>query len=306
MLYILKVAGKKKRTNIGIIACVNCQKSYHSRCYNFKKQTGRFNKENWVCNKCSKPKKCPACTKRIKINHLEYKCISCNNFFHKKCERISQTDSVENWHCRKCQFKELPFHNLDTTAFSLTLKAKVLDSENLQLLPSFSIKTLLDKLSGQIELTFQDDIMGSFTSKYYTPSEFTRAKLPKNSLSIFHLNIRSLQKHIDDLRDLLAELQYLFDFITISETRIIKNKSITTNIEIDGYEFVNTPADGMAGGVGIYVKNGIDYDKICPLSLCEPKVAESIFIEISNKKKGKKLIVGCIYRHPSIELNIIQ
>ena len=57
----------------------------------------------------------------------------------------------------------------------------------------------------------------------------------------------------------------------------------------------------MAGGVGIYIKNGIDYDIINSLSLCEPTIAESIFIEVRNKKK-KNIIVGCVYRHPSTEL----
>ena len=285
---------QKSRTNIGTITCNSCNKCYHSRCYNFKNQPGRFNRDSWVCNKCNKPKKCPGCTKRINFNHLKYKCISCSNFFHKKCGRIS-TENSHNWPCNKCLLQELPFYLLDDISFSLTLKGKILESESLQLLPSFSVKTLLDKLPGQIELNFHDDLLGSFSSKYYTPHEFTRAKLPKNCLSIFHLNINSLQKHIDELNELLGELQHVFDFITISETRILKDKGVTTNIKINGYEFVSTPTESMAGGVGIYVKNGLDYDIIPSISICEPKVAESIFIEIRNKKKKKNIIVGTIY-----------
>ena len=292
---------QKSRTNIGTVTCNSCTKCYHSRCYNFKKKAGRFNRETWLCNNCNKPIKCPTCAKRINNNHLDYKCVVCNNFFHKKCGRIS-TENSDHWHCQKCLLKELPFNLLDDNSFNLTLKAKILESESLQLLPSFSVKTLLDKLPGQIELNFHDDLLGSFSSKYYTPDEFIRAKIPKNCLSIFHLNINSLQKNIDELKNLLGELQYVFDLLTISETRIIKDKKITTNIKIDGYEFINTPTESMAGGVGIYVKNGIDYDIIPSISLCEPKIAESIFIEIRNKKR-KNIIVGTVYRHPSTELN---
>ena len=145
---------QKSRTNIGTLTCNSCYKCYHSRCYNFKKQPGRFNRDRWVCNKCIKPKKCPRCTKRINVNHLEYKCLACSHFFHKKCGRISN-ENAENWHCCKCLLQELPFNSLDDISFSLNLKAKILESESLQLLlPSFSIKTLLDKLPGQIEINF--------------------------------------------------------------------------------------------------------------------------------------------------------
>ena len=52
------------------------------------------------------------------------------------------------------------------------------------------------------------------------------------------------------------------------------------------------------GGVGLFIKNGINYNKRLDLSKSLHGISESIFVELSGAN-GKKILVGCVYRHPS-------
>ena len=66
------------------------------------------------------------------------------------------------------------------------------------------------------------------------------------------------QKHIHELRTFLSCSNHNFDVICISETRLQEELPIV-NVEIEGYEFIHNPTLTRCGGVGMYIKNGIDY-----------------------------------------------
>ena len=70
------------------------------------------------------------------------------------------------------------------------------------------------------------------------------------------------------------------------------------NCQIDNYEFFHENTPTQCGGVGIYVKSTHNPTKITKFSGSHHKVSESVFVEINIKTK-KKLLIGCIYRHPS-------
>ena len=72
---------------------------------------------------------------------------------------------------------------------------------------------------------------------------------------LFHTNIRSLRRNLENFqRHLLEELDFSFNIIGITETRI-KNKfaNLDFNPAIPNYnfEYVLTPLS--AGGVGMYI-----------------------------------------------------
>ena len=71
--------------------------------------------------------------------------------------------------------------------------------------------------------------MNSLDRKYYTISDFISAKLSLKNVGIFHLNIASLQKHIDELRTLLMCTNSNFDVICISETRLHNEVPLSKN-----------------------------------------------------------------------------
>ncbi len=160
--------------------------------------------------------------------------------------------------------------------------------------PSFTIKSLLNKIPGQ-KFDTDEFINNSTESKYYSIGDFVSAKFSTNKFSVYHLNIASLKKHIDELRIMLSCTNHNFDVICISETRLHEEVPLS-NIEIDGYEFIHQPTLNQCGGVCIYIKNGIEYAIIDHLTKSHENICESIFIEIKHPTK-KNVIVGSIYRH---------
>ena len=117
-------------------------------------------------------------------------------------------------------------------------------------------------------------------------------KIPnKNScLSLFHINDCSLNKNFEDLEYLIKSTNINFDIIVISKTRILKDTNIVKNINIPNFSFEFTPTNHLA------------YQNQNDLSLYKIISLESTFTEITNPNKSTNIIVGCIYRHPKMDL----
>ena len=97
--------------------------------------------------------------------------------------------------------------------------------------------------------------------------------------STIHFNIRSLYANHDVLTMLLSDLQHSFDVIGLSETKIKSNCDLTSNIAIEGYDFVSKPTLANAGEIG-FIKGGIQFhirDELCSTT----KEFESLWIEIN-------------------------
>ena len=113
------------------------------------------------------------------------------------------------------------------------------------------------------------------------------------------MNISSLCRNLDDLHTLLSEINVKFDIIGITETRLKKNSIRNINIDLKEYTIEHTPTEANCGGTLLYINNTFNYAVRNDLRIYQKKEIESIFIEIINPK-GKNVIVGCIYRHPSL------
>ena len=155
-------------------------------------------------------KKCSLCSKRIKNHALVEKnrCNSCHNYFHFKCLGLKDGSSSKSWNCHFCLLNNLPFFNLDNSKLKLTLEGRSAEDSVglLKLLPSFTVQSLLDKIPGSFTIETDEFITDSTSSKYYKIDEFVTAKIPKNSFTILHMNIASLQGHIDNLKNLTNSL----------------------------------------------------------------------------------------------------
>ena len=138
------------------------------------------------------------------------------------------------------------------------------------------------------------------TCNYYDIDEFTKCKFNSSkTFSIMHLNIHSIQLHIDELKNLLKMLDYTFDIITISESKLKKDPII--NIEIPGYKTpCITKTEAEKGGTLIYVLKDINFKRRKDLEIYQSKNLESTFIEIINQKESNN-IIGVIYRHPKMD-----
>ena len=91
------------------------------------------------------------------------------------------------------------------------------------------------------------------------------------------------------------------DIIAISETRITKQVSLSNNLNLNNYSFEFTPTETSAGGTLLYIANHLSYKCHNDLNIYKKNELEYTFIEIVNPKKTN-IIVGAIYRHPSMNL----
>ena len=121
-------------------------------------------------------------------------------------------------------------------------------------------------------------------------------------MTFFHLNISSLPYHFLELHTLLATSEIELDIIGITESGLKSNKSHLTSETLPNYNIEHCPTDGLNGGVLLFIKEDIIYKKRNDLKIVKSKMLESIFIEIINPST-KNLIVGCICRHPCMELS---
>ena len=75
------------------------------------------------------------------------------------------------------------------------------------------------------------------------------------SLSLFHLNICSLQTNLGNFHILRNELNWNLDIIAITESYIRENVSCPINIQLPNYSMEHTPTKASAGGALQYVNN---------------------------------------------------
>ena len=124
----------------------------------------------------------------------------------------------------------------------------------------------------------------------------------QGDLTIIHLNIFPLALHIDQLKLFLSLIKTKFDIICISESRITKSNSLTTNINIPGYNFEHTPTEFKTSGSLMYISGKISYKLRNHLNIYCSKQLESVFIEVLIRNKQNQLI-GTVYKNPSMNVS---
>ena len=98
----------------------------------------------------------------------------------------------------------------------------------------------------------------SISCDYYDVDNLSKIVINQSDITVMHLNISSLALHIDKLK-LFLSLIKKFDVICISESRVTKNNSLTTNINIPGYNFKHTLTESKTGGSLMYISDQISY-----------------------------------------------
>ena len=129
-----------------------------------------------------------------------------------------------------------------------------------------------------------------------TEAKFNASK----SFSILHLNIHSIQFHIDDLRVILQMLNFKFDIIAISESKLQVGVEPKVNINLKGFQNpISTPTEASKGGVLLYIAEGLNFKPRNDLKIYKSKELESAFVEILHPNEANS-IIGVIYKHPCI------
>ena len=219
------------------------------------------------------------CFKPVATNHRAIQCDHCDSWIHIKCQYLDandykqfQNDSSRSFVCIPCKSDIIPFTYLDNNEFDVLLSKGInfKDNEFINLAPTGNQKILFDQLNEAVQQNILDlnsdadndiDDMPILDCKYFSIDEFRHQKFnPKKSFSIFHLNIHSIDLHIEELRVALQLLDFQFDFICISESKIEKDQPVSKiDISIDGYQSpIGTPTESTKGGVLLYVKTGLN------------------------------------------------
>lgn len=169
-------------------------------------------------------------------------------------------------------------------------------------LPKFEILSKLDKIPNLSDSDAERYLSSKTNFNYYTPHNFhtsqeiIRSAVSKTSFSTIHCNIRSLQANYDKLCNLLADLNYNFSIIGLSETRMKRDVDQVSYNSIPGYEFVSLSSMTNAGGVGFFINENIKYIKRDDFTSATMEY-ESLWIEI-DCGPHKNIICGILYRHP--------
>ena len=73
------------------------------------------------------------------------------------------------------------------------------------------------------------------------------------------------------------------------------------NLNLNNYSFEFTPTETSANGTLLYIANLLSYKYRNDLNIYRKNELESTFIQIVNPRQSS-IIVGVIYRNPSIDL----
>ena len=168
---------------------------------NLKSQQSRSNKTKRAC-------KYPysVCSKSVNKNQKAIECDQCNNWSHASSNGISkseyeslvQEDQSILWYCLLCQILNwaniLPFSFFSTSEL-LDMNGVDLPSQLSNLLP-FETSSRLNNLPNLNDFDLDENLVHSIDSKYRKVSELSSMKT-NQMFSLFHVNIRSLSKHLN-------------------------------------------------------------------------------------------------------------
>ena len=233
------------------------------------------------------------------------------NWLDKKDYKAFQDDQDKSFYCLLCMRELIPFSKLNDNEFdyvpakgeNFTFTSPTINESQCPI-----NQLMYDRINNWINefnsKTLDDNYIGTndMNCKYFSIDEFRDLSKDSNqSFSILHLNIHSIQLHIDEFRTFLDTLNYKFDIIALSETKLQSEPSV--NISLAGYrEPIHTFTEATKGGVCLYISVDLDFKPRKDLKIYESKMIESLFIEVINKNEANA-IVGVIYRHPSMDMD---
>ena len=85
------------------------------------------------------------------------------------------------------------------------------------------------------------------------------SKEQEKNLSLFHSNIRSVNKNFDSYLGVFRKCDKLSDIMALSETKL---SDTSVQPELPGYKFESVNSPTQADGVVLYISNNFDYRKI--------------------------------------------
>ena len=180
---------------------------------------------------------CSVCSKNVHNNRHAIWCDICDQWVHVRCNLLDTKDYTEmkndytkTFYFISCIKQNMPSTKLtDHDYYAAVKKGVMLSDEVIQndTLSTVNCQDYIDKFNSYISnSTSQNGNEDHNYSppndcKYYTIADFTDAAFKANIVtSIFHINIHSIEKDIDELRNHLMLIDFQFDVLAISEPKL--------------------------------------------------------------------------------------
>ena len=143
-------------------------------------------------------------------------------------------------------------------------------------------------------------------SEYFTDDKMDdiSKQISSNDPSLLNVNIRTMNKNFDSLKEFLHGTSVDLNIIDLLESRL-KDKP-HGYFHLDGYnlECANRQSDKGGGGVVcLFIKEELKYVVRNDLSkIKHPPNTETLFTEIE-RKNLRNIVIGVIYRSPDQDIN---
>ena len=138
-------------------------------------------------------------------------------------------------------------------------------------------------------------------SNYYSISQINNAiaKAGPKAISMFHCNIRSLQKNLALLEDFIYSLDKRPEILAITETRL--NANSVCNLDLLNYELYHTDSPTLTGGSAIYIIKTLKSIPRLDIKF-DVQLVELCWVEINPYNGKAPILIGSIYRHPGANI----
>ena len=251
---------------------------------------------------------CSICNKNVLQNQKAIQCDSCSKWCHIKCdgttpqfyEHLQTLDEFE-WQCLPCVMKSnherIPFTMCSNSEIN-----KINQSDSMEFchaLPNKDVISFSRNLTNFSQDDFDQNVPELLESDYHSINKFQNLN-NKNKLNLFHSNVNGLESKFDNLCEFLSGINTPLDIIGITETSEKNDTSFLTNVDLETYKQFSTPTLTSRGGSALYVLESYRSFERTDIKT-QDKQFESVWAELPNEK-GKNVVCGCIYRHPSNDL----
>ena len=171
----------------------------------------------------------------------------------------------------------------------------------------FLANNSLNDSNQNADVNFYNDT-SSLETNYLSPSEIDKnfQNLSKESFSVLHLNIRSMNKNFETFQDFYKSLNTKFSIICFTDTWANDSKINQNSLfQLEGYIHVHQIRISNKGlGIVTFIRGSLLYKLRNDLSInCED--IESLSIEIMNSQT-RNIIFNVVYRPPDGDLNVCE
>ena len=171
----------------------------------------------------------------------------------------------------------------------------------------FSFQSILSSDNNDPDKIFFNDKLQEIDSPYFSLENFTAIseKLNRNNFSLLHLNIKSLNKNIDDFREFITSFKGSFSVIVLTESWCDETTINNSLLNLENYNSVHQTRKGKKGGrICHYIHNSLDFKIRNDIDKFDDDL-ETCSIEIVNCKSKNVIITG-IYRAPKSDVKLLK